>query len=403
MARSRYLTAKEAAAELGISLPTLYAYVSRGLVRSEAQVDDPRARRYSAEDVDKLKARKESRHHPEVAAESALNWGMPVLDSAITLIDNGSLYYRGRDVLELVEQHSVEDVGALIWAGDTGATIPTLRGATELPPECTALQAQVRGLSPFQQFQVLLPVIAAADLSAYDLRAEAVMQTGGRLLRLMTLVATGADFSDQPIARTLAAHWKPDDPRAEGLLSTALILCADHELNASSFTARCVASTNATPYAVVQSGLAALGGSKHGGHTERVEALLREAGEPERVARVMAGRLRRGELIPGFGHTLYPLGDPRGRCLLERVAQAYPQSPAVALGEAITQAASELIGEAPTIDLALVVMAQALELPEGAPLTLFALGRTIGWIGHAIEQYALDRIIRPRARYVGVR
>jgi citrate synthase len=203
------------------------------------------------------------------------------------------------------------------------------------------------------------------------------------------------------VARILCDYWQRPD--SEHLISTALIYCADHELNASSFAARVVASTNANPYAAVIGGLAALGGSKHGGHTERVEAMLREAGKPEQIAHVMAGRLRRGEAIAGFGHPLYPQGDPRGRELLRLVSDTYPDSPAIRLAEAATEAAAELIGEAPTIDLALVTLAQALDLPEGAPLTLFALGRTIGWIGHAIEQYRLDRVIRPRARYVGER
>jgi citrate synthase len=258
---------------------------------------------------------------------------------------------------------------------------------------------EITQLPPFQRFQILLPVIAADDLAAYDLRPEAVVQTGGRILQLMTLVACNADFSEQSIAQTLCNYWQK--PETEYLISTALIFCADHELNASSFAARVVASTNATPYAAVSGGLAALGGSKHGGHTERVEAFLREADSPEQVARVMVGRMRRGEPIPGFGHPLYPQGDPRGRELLRLVGEAYPDSPAVALAQAAIHAAADLIGEAPTVDLALVTLSQTLGLPEGTPLTLFALGRTIGWIGHAMEQYRLDRLIRPRARYVG--
>ncbi len=397
--KSRYLTAKDAAAELGVSLPTLYAYVSRGLIRSEALDDDPRARRYSAEDIDKLKSRKESRHNPEGAVESALHLGMPLLESAITLITDGKLYYRGQNVLDLAAQYTLEQVAALIWTGDLNTDVPTLSNPVEMPPLCRDMLPQISHLAPFQRFQILLPVIAADDLSAYDLRPESVIQTGGRILRQMTLIACNTDFSQGNIAQTLCSYW--GKPEAEPLISTALIFCADHELNASSFAARVVASTNAAPYAAVSGGLAALGGSKHGGHTERVEAFLREAGSPEQVARVMAGRLRRGEPISGFGHPLYPQGDPRGRELLRMVSEAYPDSPAVALTEAAVQAAAELIGEAPTIDMALVTLAQALELPEGSPLTLFALGRTIGWIGHALEQYRLDRLIRPRARYVG--
>jgi citrate synthase len=162
-----------------------------------------------------------------------------------------------------------------------------------------------------------------------------------------------------------------------------------------------VASASATPWDVVSAGLAALKGGKHGGYTERVEALFREAGSAAEARRTIADRLRRGEEIPGFGHTLYPDGDPRGAALLEVANGIAPGSPALELAAALTEAARELIGEPPTLDFGLVALARGLRLPERTPLALFALGRSIGWIGHALEEYALDRLIRPRAAYVG--
>jgi citrate synthase len=228
-----------------------------------------------------------------------------------------------------------------------------------------------------------------------------VAQTGARILRLLTGLAAGGRPTGLGIAQTLQQGWTPHNPNVAALLSAGLILCADHELNVSSFTARCVASAGATPYQVVLAGLAALQGVKHGRMSERVEAFWREAGTPAGVQPALANYLKRGETIPGFGHPLYPQGDPRGRLLLELTTAAFPGSPATALAQAIATEAFELIGEYPTIDFGLVTLAQAIGLPPGGALTLFALGRTIGWIGHAIEQYQLDRIIRPRARYIG--
>jgi citrate synthase len=397
----QYLTAREAAAELGITPATLYSYVSRGLIRSEVGSEDPRSRRYAAEDVRQLKARKESRRSPERVAESALNLGAPVLESAITLIENGRLYYRGHDAIGLVEKHSFEEVAALIWTGDLNQSL--LAETVELPSRCQEVRPHLNGLSTFEQFQVLLPLAAADDPAAYDLRPAAVVQTGARILRLMAATAAGENSLNTGIAAALHHAWMPNAPEGARLINAALVLCADHELNVSAFTARCVASANSTPYAAVIAGLAALQGTRHGGHTERVEALLREAGAPENVYETMAGRLRRGESIPGFGHPLYPEGDPRGAALMRLVAEAYPDSPALALAEAATEAAQRLIGEQPTIDMALVTLCRALTLPAGSPLAVFALGRTVGWIGHAIEQYPLDRLIRPRARYIGER
>jgi citrate synthase len=189
---------------------------------------------------------------------------------------------------------------------------------------------------------------------------------------------------------------------AVGLLQAALILCADHELNVSSFSARCVASAGATPYAVVGAGLAALTGTRHGGNTGQLEAFLAEARTPAGVPAALARWLRRGANLPGFGHPLYPDGDPRGQALMAMITARLPRSRGTRLARAIAEAVAALNGEAPTVDFGLVALAAALELPPGAPLALFALGRTVGWIGHAIEQYATGQLIRPRARYVGV-
>src|SRR5689334_23261744 len=134
MKKSPYLTAQEAADALGISISTLYAYVSRGMIRSEASGADPRARRYSAEDVERLKSRKESRHDPEIAAKSALHLGTPVLESAITLIEDGRLYYRGHDAVKLARDATVEQVAALLWTGDLNAdTSAWFQSPLEMP------------------------------------------------------------------------------------------------------------------------------------------------------------------------------------------------------------------------------------------------------------------------------
>jgi citrate synthase len=228
-----------------------------------------------------------------------------------------------------------------------------------------------------------------------------VAQTGARILRLLALTAVGRTRSEGDIAHILQEGWIPHDPDAASLLRTALILCADHELNVSAFTARCTASANSPPYAVVMAGLAALQGAKHGGYTDQVEAFLREVGAPDQAQAVITHRLKRGERLPGFGHQLYPEGDPRGKALLELTLKAYPNATATMLSKAITTQVRRTINQHPTIDFALAILAHALHLPSGAALALFAMGRTIGWIGHAIEQYQLDQLIRPRAQYMG--
>jgi citrate synthase len=376
---------------------TLYAYVSRGLLRSEAISDAPRQRLYLAEDVRKLAARKAQRRDPAKVAREALHWGTPMLESALTLITENTLYYRGYDATQLARAHTFEDVAALLWTGRLEqveplfATKPLL--ASRMWPSADA------HLPALQRLQVALALAATDDLSAYDLHSDAVAQTGARILWLMAAVAASADTFDTTIAGTLTQAWCPG---AATLLNAALILCADHELNASSFTARVVASTEATLYAVVLAGLTAIGGFKHGGMTEQATAFLRELGEPSRVRLVIAERLRRGERLPGFGHRLYPDSDPRAVALLSLLAEAYPTSPALALVHTVIREATAIISGAPSIDFALAALEHILQLPYGTGLTLFAIGRTAGWIGHALEQYQSQRLIRPRARYIGI-
>jgi citrate synthase len=398
-----YLTAQEAADALGISLTSLYAYVSRGLIHSEPLNQGKRTKRYRAEDVQKLKERQEQRRNPTKAVAGALHWGAPLLESALTLIADNQFYYRGYDALHLAQNHSVEQVAALIWTGTLPNEAPALfaEAGGRLPARCLALQPHLVGVPAIESFQALLPLAAGEDLTAYDFRPAAVAQTGAHILRMLTAIATGQADAMAGVAETLQRQWAPQAPAALGLIRQALILCADHELNVSSFTARCVASARATPYQVVLAGLAALQGVRHGRVSERVEVFLREVGHPAQAKAAVLGRLKRGETIPGFGHPLYPAGDPRGRVLLATAAAAYPDSAAVALATAINDTMREVRQEHPTIDFGLVTLAQVLGLPPQGPITLFALGRTIGWIGHAIEQYGLEPIIRPRAHYTG--
>src|SRR6266540_1202339 len=376
------LTAAEAAKRLGVSPATLYAYVSRGLIRSFPDPENPRNRLYAEEDVD--------RRVPGKAAERALHWGGPVLDSAITLIDGNRLYYRGHDVAELARTRTIEDVASLIWTGNFAPN------AFAMTPLHVIAGRSSDGLPFVNRAASILPIVAARDPLAYDLRPHAVAQTGWRILHLLTSVAAETSELAATVDETLRKRWAPRAFGARDLIRAALILCADHELNVSSFVARCIASAGSNPYAVVAGGLAAIEGNKHGGMTARVATMLDELARARDLRAAMAERMRRGETIYGFGHRLYPNGDPRAELLMEMMGKHLPKFVAD-----VAAAGEELLSEKPTIDFALVALARALKLSSDAPITLFALGRTIGWVGHAIEQYARDEIIRPRARYTG--
>src|SRR5262245_13382252 len=237
MGQDRYLTAREAAATLGVSLSTLYSYVSRGMLRSEPVDGDPRVRRYLREDVSRLVERKELRSDPAKAAARSLHWGTPVLDSSLTLIERGRIYYRGRDALELARSASVEEVAALLWTGEPKeAEMLFTRTSDELTKEIRGFLKQTHKLGPVERCQLMLPLAAAIDLGAYDLRPRSVARTGARILRLLVSAVCGATASG-PIDVSLQKAWQPRRKASAPAIRAALILCADHELNVSTFTA----------------------------------------------------------------------------------------------------------------------------------------------------------------------
>jgi citrate synthase len=380
------LTAHQAAERLGIKLDTLYAYVSRGRLHS-VTVPGTRQRRYRAEEVEALRG---AGPLPRNADPEAL---MPVIGSSICLIENGRVYYRGQDAIALSDRATLEETARLLWRGEAAADPADLgepAPAADVPP--------ASGL--IERCQIRLAALADLDPPALDLTRTGVIRTGRQILRELTQCAAPAAPAAPPIHRRLAEAWQLDDLGAD-IVRRYLVLIADHELNASTFVARCVASTGATPYAVVGAALSALSGRRHGGESARAEALFLELAGHRDPMSAMAGRLARDERLPGFGQFLYPEGDPRAAALLAALARAAPK--AWTLIKTAADAGFRLTGQRPNIDFAGAAAATAMGLPRGAALGLFVIGRTVGWIAHAIEQYESGTLIRPRARYFGPR
>jgi citrate synthase len=397
-----YLTSREVTEQLQITPATLYAYVSRGLIRSEMTPDDSRQRRYSAEDVLRLINRKAQRRDPAHAAQNAvqqaLYWGEPVMDSALTLITDGELYYRGHPVAELVSTASFEEICGLLWLDDLTAG-SALFAATMPATQVEPVTFQSPASSPLLRMQIALAETAEHDMQAYDHSPQNVARIGVRVILRMAQAVTGsALLSGESIAQHLANAWGLS---SADLLQITLILCADHELNVSAFTARAIASADASPYQAVIGALAALQGYRHGGVTQRAEAMLQAfAGAPDRHT-AMQRWLQSGQRLAGFGQPLYPNGDPRGRILLDLLYSRYRPHPELDLAETVIAFARQSTDRLPNIDFALVVLQRLFQLPTDAALILFALGRTAGWIAHIIEQYERGTLIRPRAIYKG--
>jgi citrate synthase len=383
------LTSRQAADRLGIKLDTLYAYVSRGRLRS-ISVPGSRERRYRVEDVEVLRDTRDSEKGVRGTDPEAL---MPVIGSSICLIENGRLYYRGEDAILLSEVATLEQVATLLWRDDAGSD-------SEGGDATSVFSDGISTSGLIERCQTRLAALADKDLPALDLTRAGVIRTGRRILRELAACIALRSPSPEPTHRQLAVAWRLDKARAD-ILRRCLVLIADHELNASTFVARCVASTGATPYAVVSAALSALSGRRHGGASARAEALFAEIARGGDPMAVMAGRLARGEDLPGFGQFLYPAGDPRAVAILDAVARELPETRA--LIETTADAGTRLTGSHPNVDFALAAVATGLGLPQNAAVALFIIGRTVGWIAHAIEQYESGTLIRPRARYVGLK
>ncbi len=393
---SEWISSTEAARRLGVSAATLYAYVSRGLLRSEG-TSGQRQRRYRADDVARLKRRRDVGRKAEAIAANALDFGTPVLESSLTLIENGRLYYRGHDAARLARSSSLEQVAHLLWDCDDRPFADT-----NLPPLSTALRnawTATPTLSTVDRCLVLLPAAARWDHPSWVENRTSMLETGVRILRLLTAAVTGEPLSPSPVHEQLAAAWRvPADHTP--LIRAALVLSADHEFNASAFAARVVASTGANLYGSTVAGLAAINGPRHGGLTREVARLLDEL---RGATDIDAALTRRGDLLPGFGHQLYPDGDVRAATLIEMLREFLPRSSEIAFAERVVAAAEQFTNHKPNVDFTTVVIEKALGLPKDSALAMFLLGRTVGWIAHALEQATHGALIRPRARYTGPR
>ncbi|HEX6932794.1 MAG TPA: citrate/2-methylcitrate synthase [Streptosporangiaceae bacterium] len=431
---TEWITATEAARRLGVKQASLYSYVSRGVL-SRRKADGSRASLFSAREVDSL-ARRGRPRRARAPAEL-------VIETQVTEITGDQLRYRGYDAIELARERDFEEVAGLLWTGTLGdpgdhgsagdavdpgqphaearvVTTPWLATDAAVAAGSAAQAALPAGTLPLERLQVIVPALAAADPLRLHLDPPAVIAAGRGLIAGMAdslppaappalpaaapRAARGARIpSGTSIAERLAARLCPSDPGPGllGALRAAMVLLADHELAASTLAARVAASMRADPYAVVATGLGAVGGALHGGASFGAEVMLRSAAGPEEAARVVGDLLRRGERIPGFGHFVYRGSDPRAVLLMELLRHAAPGSERLAVADAVIAEAGRRALPEPNIDFALAALASVAGMVPGGGEAVFAVARTAGWLAHALEEYARGTPIRPRGVYTG--
>ncbi len=387
--KEKYVPIQKAESLLGVKKSSLYSYVSRKKINTIIDPKNHKKRLYSYDDIIKLLERKKASGIERIA-QNTLMFGEPVLESSITLIEDSILYYRGHSVGALVEKYSFEQVVSLLWTGDFVNT-----------PDFSNLV-----IEPLHILSITLP-----DIQKYLLELEKrdflsmlsndLTNIGWKILISIVQDVTQNFGTNNSIAEKLASFFCPGIDHAAVIINTALILIADHELNSSSFTARIVASTGANLFQVIIAGLAALSGYKHGGSINKVELMQMELLQNFAFDKNLQNRLRRGEDIVGFGHNLYEAGDFRAKVLLRQIEKYFSSSKEFEIYKSLLDKLKSLKKQDPTIDFVLLTLAKVLKTNSEFALFLFAYGRIAGWIGHAIEEYKRNKLIRPRAKYIG--
>jgi citrate synthase len=398
------LSTDEVARRLGVKRTTVYAYVSRGLLTGRRNANGKESL-FAEADVRAFEA---TRSRPgEQRTDS------PAVHTGITLITADHLFFRGYDVRALARRESYEAVAGLLWSGELRDVPfppdPALRTLAEAVTAPLPAEARLT-----DRLRIIVAAAGAADRLRFDTTPAAVIATGRTILGTMVaaLPQRGPGVSSQG-GSLAAVLWsrltdRPGTPEGVHALNAAMVLLADHDLAASTFAARVAASTRAHPYAVVGAGLAAMDGPLHGAASGLAVQMLASAVSGGDALGTVSDRLRSGEGVPGFGHPLYPHGDPRAATLLDLLT-ALPSVPGVdadaVLGAvaAVADAMRARAGVAPNIDLALAAFTMLHDMPADAGEAIFAIARTAGWIAHAIEEYAdQPSRFRPSSRYAGL-
>ena len=386
-----YFTAEQAAQELGVSLASLYAYVSRKGIRSQA-IPGRKTRLYWREDIEGLARGKSAQH--AVRSDSIL-----VPDTAITLLTEDGQFYRGESAIDLSQDKTLEDVAALLWQQDRDQVFPDMSPA--LPAGFREAQAALAGLSGSAKVISLLPILEAASTRNYNRSPVGFASVSAELLRWYAALVVGVDQpNSDPVHLLLARSLKA--PRGfDDIIRRILVLFADHELTAATYAVRAVANTGCTPYQAVVTGLIASRGQRIAeGRAPVIRRLVQEILTDARPGQPIVERYRTGERIPGFSHYMYRNGDARARALLPVLRDRFAKDPVFRrLFEAI-KVAHEEIGVEPDLSLLSYTVEARLKFPDRES-SFSLIARLVGWLAHAAEQMARGPMVRPRTAYTG--
>jgi citrate synthase len=351
--------------------------------------------------------------------------GVVVAETRLSEVDGerGRLVICGHDVEELAQGCDFESLCALLWHGQLPdaaahgalrAALGTARGRAwaRLPALGDALTAP----DAMEALRTALSHLRASELGALDLKVELTAA-----IAVFAAAWARGRRGEEPLAPDPAlghaadflrmATGQPADAARAAALDAYLVTAADHGMNASTFTARVVASTQSDAVSAIVAAIGALKGPLHGGAPGPVLAMLDQIGRPEAAAGWIAGELAAGRRIMGMGHRVYRVRDPRAAVLeraVERLQASGLRSSRLALARAVEAVAVASLKEhrpdrrmAANVEFYTAVILDAVGLPQSLFTGTFAVARVAGWLAHVDEQLALGRLIRPASRYVG--
>jgi citrate synthase len=372
-----HVGASEAARLLGVTKPTLYAYVSRGVLSRRVSPDGRRSL-YSRDEIDRLRSRSRRRPVERPTIDVAIA-------SAITTLDDRVLRYRGHDAVELAASCSFEAVAELLWSGALPDTRPiwTFDGA-ELDRCRAAIDAA--------GIERPIPKLASAAMTLSAHRADdSPADAARRLLALAPSLLGG--HPGGTIAERLAGAWqRTPDPALVAVIERTLVLLADHELATSTLSVRIACSVRVDPYSALATGLQVVDSPFHGSSSDAVTRLLFAADEHGAEHAVLR-LLDAGERVPGFGHTVYRDGDPRLAPLLAAVRSLAGSGRRIDVVDDVLRVAGGRIGALPNVDFGLGALNFVARPRTAVPL--FAVARIAGWAAHFIEEL-VERPVRFR-------
>jgi citrate synthase len=412
-----YVTRAQAIEMLGIKADTLYSYVSRGLIR---RLHHPNNRQslYFREDIDKIRVRSDARRSEGVLAAGAIRYGgEPVIPTSITELTPSGQLYRGRSAIDLAKEgECFESVAELLWSGIFIDGQVVWRFSPP-PANFQAIAGSLGKLGDEANIHELMSILtlglgmSAGSLSERVKQGLNVVLDARHLIQVLSgcfgfLAEKRAyrAFRDgesivEAMARSLGIAAKPESLR---ILNAALVLSADHELNPATFAARIAASCEADLYSCVSAAICAHSGTRIARACDQLEEFFSKTATGALLLKKMISSEKTSRAIPGFSHPIYPKGDPRAYALLQVIRDTIPLNKRVAhIYDFIEQAATQL-QVYPRVEVAIAVMAVALDLPPRSAAGIYTFGRTAGWVAHVMEQRLTGYLIRPRAKFIGM-